>query len=148
MPVFADAEDVDLIVVKKSERTLSLIRNNVVLKTYPVKLGANPVGHKQVAGDSRTPEGRYFIDYKNRESRFFLSLKISYPNAFDRARARDRGQQPGGNIMIHGMPDRQLRNDNYYQHIDWTDGCIAVSNQAITQIWQLVDEQTPIVIYP
>lgn len=145
---WADSHNVDLIVVKKAERTLSLISNNSVLKTYRVKLGANPVGHKRVAGDSRTPEGRYFIDYKNPNSRFFLSLKISYPNALDRARAKARGLQPGGNIMIHGMPDAQIRSDEYYQHIDWTDGCIAVSNQAIAYIWRAVDEQTPIVIYP
>lgn len=144
----ADSHDVDLIVVRKAERTLSLVSNNTVLKTFRVKLGANPVGHKRVAGDSRTPEGRYFIDFKNPDSRFFLSLKISYPNAYDRARARARGLRPGGNIMIHGMPDEQIRSDEYYQHIDWTDGCIAVSNQAIAQIWQSVDEQTPIVIYP
>lgn len=144
----ASVPEADLIVVRKSERTLSLVRQNTVLRTFPIKLGANPVGHKRGAGDSRTPEGRYFIDFKNPDSRFFLSLKISYPNAHDRARARARGEQPGGNIMIHGLPERQILNDNYYDYVDWTDGCIAVSNQAIAQIWEAVREQTPVVIYP
>ncbi len=138
----------DLIVVRKAERTLSLVRETRVIRTFPIKLGDNPVGHKSRTGDSRTPEGRYFIEFKNPDSRFFLSLKISYPNAQDNIRARSINQAPGGNIMIHGMPNQQIFPADYYRQVDWTDGCIAVSNSAIKQIWMLVAEQTPVVIYP
>ncbi len=147
-PAFAGAPSADLIVVRKAERTLSLVRSNEVFMTFPIRLGANPLGHKQHAGDSRTPEGRYFIDYKNPNSRFFLSLKISYPNAKDRTLASRIGQSPGGNIMIHGLPDQKRQGMDYYDYVDWTDGCIAVSNRAIKIIWESVAEQTPIVIYP
>ncbi len=138
----------ELIVIHKSRRTLSLVRGANAVRTYPIKLGARPSGHKRQAGDARTPEGRYFVEYKNPESRFFLSLKISYPNQHDTVRARSAGVSPGDNIMIHGMPDRPRFNKDYYRNADWTDGCIAVSNAAMREIWQAVTELTPVVIYP
>lgn len=138
----------DLIVIRKSQRTLSLIRGTDTVRTFAIKLGANPSGHKQEEGDARTPEGRYFIEYKNPDSRFFLSLKISYPNRHDELRANQLGVSAGGNIMIHGMPDAPHFSRGYYHKVDWTDGCIAVSNTAMREIWRAVAELTPVVIYP
>lgn len=138
----------DHIVIRKTQRTLSLVRGTDSIRTYAIKLGANPSGHKREAGDARTPEGRYFIEYKNPESRFFLSLKISYPNQHDRAVASKSGVSPGANIMIHGMPDEPRYPQDYYRHVDWTDGCVAVSNTAMREIWDAVSELTPVVIYP
>ncbi len=140
--------EADLIVIRKSERTLSLISGTDIIRSFPIKLGANPGGHKREVGDAKTPEGRYFIEYKNPNSRFFLSLKISYPNQQDLMKARQAGVSPGDNIMIHGMPDNPRFASDYYQKVDWTDGCIAVSNAAMQEIWQAVNELTPVVIYP
>ena len=130
-------------VVGKEARKLTLFRDGEVLKSYQVALGGNPIGHKQHEGDQRTPEGTYSIDFKNPDSAYHLSLKISYPNAADVARAQSRGMDPGGMIMIHGVGEQAIWRRN-----DWTDGCIAVSNEEIEEIWQLVEEDTPVVIRP
>lgn len=130
-----------LIYVSKSERQLQLFRNDVLLKRYRVRFGRNPQGHKQAEGDERTPEGSYVIDYKNPRSRFHLSLHISYPNAEDRARAKASGLSPGGDIMVHG-------GNNIFRPFNWTDGCIAVTNKQIEEIWRLVEVGTPIEIVP
>ena len=133
------------LVVEKQARRLTLFRDGEVLKTYRVALGGNPIGHKQHEGDQRTPEGTYSIDFKNPDSAYHLSLKISYPNGKDLARARTQGMDPGGMIMIHGVGEPALwRNGGN----DWTDGCIAVSNEQIEEIWQLVEVETPIIIRP
>ncbi len=145
LPVDASGGKVQYLVVEKQARLLTLFRNGQALKTYPIALGGNPVGHKQHEGDQRTPEGTYSIDFKNPDSAFHLSLKISYPNAEDSERARRRGLDPGGMIMIHGVGDRSPR---WRRSKDWTDGCIAVSDAAIEEIWELVDENTPVVIRP
>ncbi len=130
------------ILVDKSERTLKLIHEGRTFRSYPVALGDNPRGHKLFEGDERTPEGLYLIDGRNPNSAYHLALSISYPNRRDVARATERGLDPGGQIMIHGTP-KSSRNRR-----DWTDGCIAVSNAAMEEIWRLVDVGTLIEIKP
>jgi len=132
----------DRIVVRKGRREMLLLRRESVLRQYRVALGRNPVGHKERDGDGRTPEGRYVIDRRNPKSRYHLSLRISYPKADDVARARAAGAEPGGDIMIHGLKDGEHREG------DWTQGCIAVTDQEMDEIWGLVAEGTPIVIEP
>ncbi|MEQ1513620.1 MAG: L,D-transpeptidase family protein [Lysobacteraceae bacterium] len=141
-PALAPApQRADEIRVDKSERRMELLRGGKVIKTYRILLGDAPVGHKHQQGDERTPEGRYSITFRNDKSRFHLSLRISYPNDADRAQARARGIDPGGDIMIHGStPPGYSR--------DWTDGCIALTNQQIEEVWRLVPVGTPIQIDP
>ena len=146
-PVTAEPEKVNRILVDKSERTMVLFSNGRPLRTYPVSLGFNPTGHKRYEGDKRTPEGIYLIDGKNPDRAYHLSLHISYPNERDVRLARERGWDPGGQIMIHGLPTGLIKTSAKYEY-DWTDGCIAVSNKAIEEIWQLVDEGTLIEITP
>ncbi|NOT86569.1 MAG: L,D-transpeptidase family protein [Lysobacter sp.] len=137
----AAPERADEIRVDKSERRMELLRLGKVIKTYRILLGDAPIGHKRQQGDERTPEGRYSITFRNDKSRFHLSLRISYPNEADRAQAQARGVDPGGDIMIHGKtPPGYSR--------DWTDGCIALTDQQIEEVWRLVPVGTPIVISP
>lgn len=140
------AERADLIRVDKSERRMDLLRDGAVIATYPIRLGDDgDGGHKMRQGDERTPEGRYVIDWRNPGSRFHLSLHISYPNADDRARARAAGESPGGDIMIHGFPNGMgLWAWLLHLGADWTDGCIAVSDFQMREIWSLVPNGTPI----
>ena len=107
-----------------------------------------PRGHKQQEGDFRTPEGSYFIEAKNPDSDYFLSLKVSYPNAADLAHARERGVDPGGQIMIHGLPNEPKFDEASYRGLDWTDGCIAVSNSDMVDLWRLTTVAMPIEIRP
>jgi murein L,D-transpeptidase YafK len=140
----------DKVVVKKSERRLYLIKDNKPVMSYPVSLGFSPEGHKERQGDGRTPEGRYFLDWRNPNSKFRRSLHISYPNDRDRLRARRKGVDPGGLIMIHGQP-RPNQHAELQQLIareDWTEGCIAVPNYAIDEIWEKTVDGTPIDILP
>jgi murein L,D-transpeptidase YafK len=137
-----------LIVVEKSARRLTLLRDGQVLKTFEVALGAAPSGHKQQEGDGRTPEGAYAIDFKNARSRFHLALRISYPNAADRASAQRRGVPPGGDIMIHGLPNGLGWLAGLHLWRDWTDGCVAVTDAQIDEIWPLVDVGTAVEIKP
>jgi murein L,D-transpeptidase YafK len=131
----------DTIYVYKARRQMELLRGDKVIARYRIALGDAPVGHKRRQGDERTPEGDYFISYRNDKSRFHLSLRISYPNEADRRRAKARGVDPGGDIMIHGAtPIGYTR--------DWTDGCIAVTNAEIEEIWRRVPIGTPIHIAP
>ena len=134
--------EVTRVQVFKEARTLQLLHNDQLLKSYQFELGFAPVGDKFVEGDGRTPEGAYLIDAKNPDSLYHLSLRISYPDANDIAEAAALGQSPGGNIYIHGTPARYLGDD------DWTWGCIAVTNEEIEEIYAMVDEGTPIFIYP
>lgn len=136
---------VDTVLVVKSERMLYLKSEGEILRRYPVSLGPVPWGHKQQEGDERTPEGRYILDYKNSESRFYKSIRVSYPNLRDRLRAQELGVSPGGNIMIHGQPEGAKEDAQLF---NWTNGCIAVSNQHMDEIWQLVTVGTPIEIMP
>ncbi len=134
------------IIVEKGRRRVTLYRADGEVRVFPCVLGASPRGHKQREGDNRTPEGRYVIDFKNINSRFFLSVRVSYPNAQDRARARAAGVRPGGNIMIHGMPNDARRPYRGLLSEDWTNGCVAVSNEAMMEIWLATRENTPVVI--
>lgn len=138
------ASQVNLVVLYKSTRQLVLFSDSTPLHTYTVKLGGEPVGDKQRFGDMRTPEGTYFIDRRNGNSAYHLSLGISYPNEEDRAEAAAMGVDPGGDIFIHGGPTRFW--DRFKR--DWTAGCIAVSDRDIEEIWALVQIGTPIVIVP
>jgi murein L,D-transpeptidase YafK len=136
----------DRILVDKSDRVMILYKANAEIARYAdIKLGDAPVGHKQFEGDEKTPEGNYMINGRNPASRYHLSLRISYPNAVDRAFARSKGKSPGGDIFIHGQPNGwsgpTLPND-------WTDGCIALSNAEIKLLWKQVADGTPITIRP
>ncbi len=130
------------IVVHKADRKMYLLHGKEVLKSYRIKLGGNPVGHKQFEGDGKTPEGAYFINYKNPRSEFHLSIKVSYPNAADRAFAASQGKPPGGDIFIHGGPNERVRRK------DWTAGCIAVTDRQMEEIYSMVKTGTPIFIRP
>ncbi len=138
----------DRIVVHKAERKLELYDGDELVKSYAVSLGRNPLGHKQQEGDARTPEGDYVIDWRNARSQFHRSLHISYPNRQDRAAARKRGVRPGGDIMLHGSPNSMAGSEELLAGMDWTDGCIAVTNREIEEIWQAVPDGTPITILP
>ena len=136
------------IVIEKRTRRLLLMNGGEVIAAYPVKLGLSPVGHKQYEGDYRTPEGSYFLSRRNPRSEYFLSLEVSYPNEQDRERARKAGLRPGGLIMIHGQPNVRTRPPEYYANTDWTNGCIAVSNSDMIDIWQRTRLGMPIEIRP
>lgn len=142
------AEKADHVLVVKSERRLYLMKGDKVLAAYPVTLGAEPKGHKQQQGDERTPEGHYLLDSKNANSKFYKSIHISYPNAQDRENATKRGVLPGGDIMIHGMPNRWGWTSPVLQLFPWTDGCIALRDKDMDEVWAAVDVGTPIEIRP
>ena len=137
-----------LVVVQKSARKLSLIRNGKAIKEYSISLGKNPVGHKIKEGDKRTPEGSYVLDWRKKSDRFFRSIHISYPNPQDLGQALERGVEPGGMIMIHGIPPVYDRVSGDLKERDWTDGCIAVTNEEMVEIWNSVPDGTPIYILP
>lgn len=138
----------DHVVVYKGERRMVLMRGDSILRTYKVALGLNPVGHKERAGDFRTPEGRYYLTRRNPRSDFFLSILVSYPNDVDMKKAKRNGWDSGGSIMIHGLPNQLKHTPKYYESRDWTDGCIAVSNSDMLEIWLLTGSNTPIEILP
>lgn len=142
----AEEPRADFLLVDKSDRTLALFGGGVLLKTYyGLQFGGAPVGHKHFQGDERTPEGRYTIDARNPNSAYYLSLRISYPNAQDRAFAAARGRSPGGDIFLHGQP-----NGLFSGRVpgDWTDGCIAFSNREMEELWDAVADGTVIEIRP
>lgn len=136
------------VLVRKSERRLYLLAGDEVVRSYRISLGDNPEGHKLHEGDERTPEGDYILDWRNPHSDFYKSIHISYPNPRDRELAEAWGLDPGSNIMIHGLPNDAGELAFAYEGLDWTDGCIAVSNEAMDEIWQLVPDGTPIRILP
>ena len=140
--------EVDRLVVRKARRRLYLMDGGRVVRTYKIALGLEPVGPKERDGDFRTPEGWYRLARRNPRSDYFLSIQISYPNAGDLERAHVHHWQPGGAIMIHGLPNRLKNSPWYYQHDDWTDGCIAVSDADMVEIWLLTRDGTPIDILP
>lgn len=138
----------DKVVVNKSKRELLLYWRGTVIRTYRIALGRNPVGAKERRGDAKTPEGDYRIVGRNPKSAFHRSLRISYPKASDRERARRAGVDPGGDIMIHGLPNGQSWIGAAHRAMDWTDGCIAVTDEEIEEIWRMVADGTPIQINP
>lgn len=138
----------DKVIIEKASRKLHLIKDGESFRTFDIALGIRPVGDKVVEGDFRTPEGRYLLDRRNPNSDYFLSIRISYPNAEDIRQARLRGKPPGGAIMIHGQPNTPTRSEEYYRTQDWTNGCIAVSNSDMIDIWLMTADNTPIEILP
>ncbi len=143
-----DPAGADMVVIYKQERMLHLLRAGERIRSYRIALGREPRGHKVREGDSRTPEGAYIIDWRNPDSRFHLSLHISYPGRRDLLRAAWLGVTPGGQIMIHGLPNGRDADAVGHPARDWTDGCIAVTNREIEEIWQLVADETPVYIFP
>ena len=143
-----DLGTADRVLVEKGARTLTLYRADRPLKTYSVALGPNAIGHKEQEGDGRTPEGQYLIDFHKRDSSFHRALHVSYPNAADRRSARRRGVSPGGDIMIHGLPNGMGSLGASHRLRDWTNGCIAVTNEEIEEIWAAVPDGTKIEIRP
>ena len=138
----------DSVLVVKSARTLTLMSHGKILRTYKVALGGQPVGAKRQQGDHKTPEGHYNLDRRNPKSRFYKSIHISYPNAKERQDATGRGVSAGGDIMIHGLPNGFGWLGESHRAQDWTDGCIAVTNSEMDEIWNLVEDGTPIEIRP
>ncbi|WP_404366501.1 murein L,D-transpeptidase family protein [Marinobacter sp.] len=139
---------VNQVLVRKEERRLYLMSDEEVIRSYRISLGGNPYGHKLFEGDQRTPEGSYTLDWRNPGSDFYKSIHISYPNKNDRSQAAAWGQDPGGSIMIHGLPNGAEDMAFAYTGLDWTEGCIAVANHEMDEIWQLVSDGTPIQIVP
>jgi murein L,D-transpeptidase YafK len=144
----APAARADKVLVEKSARRLTLLRDGTPLKSYEVALGSETIGHKQQEGDGRTPEGLYAVDFKHPRSRFHLALRISYPNSADRSSAAQHGVAPGGDIMIHGLPNGLGWLGGFHLKRDWTDGCIAVTDNQIDEIWAMVDVGTEVEIKP
>ena len=142
------ADTVDSVLVDKSDEKLYLLKNGAVVAEYSVAFGSNPVGHKQQEGDGRTPEGHYILDYKKSDSSFHKAIHISYPNTADKQAAAANGVDPGGLIMIHGQRNGFGWLSLITQRFNWTDGCVAVTNAEMDEIWNLVAEDTPIEIRP
>ncbi|NJO37096.1 MAG: L,D-transpeptidase family protein [Rhizobiales bacterium] len=141
-------DPVDLVIIYKSDRLLELKRKGQVVHSFKIALGAEPEGHKLAEGDSRTPEGVYTLDWRNPHSQFYRSIHISYPHAMDQASALRRGVSPGGLVMIHGLPNGRRADEMNHPANDWTNGCIAVTNDEMDQIWSLVEDGTTIIIFP
>jgi murein L,D-transpeptidase YafK len=139
---------IDTVLVKKSEKKMYLLAEGKSIKEYKVVFGANPKGHKQKEGDERTPEGKYVLDYKKENSSFYKAIHISYPNENDWAKAKYSGVNPGSSIMIHGQKNGLDWLSWLSQRFNWTDGCIAVTNIQMDEIWGLINEGTPIEIQP
>jgi len=138
----------DHIVVHKAERKLYLYSGDRLLGQYRVELGLSPVGQKEREHDFRTPEGHYHLARRNSRSDFFLAIQVSYPNKIDELRAHKNRWAPGGSIMIHGLPNTLKHSPDYYAHNDWTDGCIALSNSDMVEVWMRTQDNIPIDIYP
>ena len=138
----------DRIVVLKNDHKMLLYANGQVIRTYKVALGRGGLEKRERAGDHRVPEGTYVIDWRNPNSRYHLSLHISYPNPADRERAKPLGVDPGGDIMIHGLPNGRGWIGRLHRLVDWTQGCVAVTDSEIEEIWKLVPDGTPIEIRP
>ncbi|MBT8101365.1 MAG: L,D-transpeptidase family protein [Gammaproteobacteria bacterium] len=150
-PVAMQADEfpvAEKVVIEKAARKLHLIRDGEAFRTFKIALGIRPVGDKTKEGDFKTPEGTYYLDSRNQNSDYFLAIHVSYPNADDRRDAREKGVNPGGAIMIHGQPNVPTRSEAYYRTQDWTNGCIAVSNSDMIDIWLMTGENTPIEIRP
>ena len=141
-------QPVDRVIVQKANRRMELMRAGAVIASYKISLGLQPIGQKQREGDFRTPEGTYRLTRRNAQSDFFLAVQVSYPEASDIAIARRKGWQPGGAIMVHGLPNILKYSRDRYLSTDWTDGCIALSNEDMLDFWLLTGAGTPIEIRP
>ncbi|MDP9515393.1 L,D-transpeptidase family protein [Pseudomonas protegens] len=143
-----DGKVIEKVLVLKSAHQLQLINGGKPLKTYRISLGKKPKGPKLMEGDKRTPEGLYWLDWRKTSDRYNLAMHISYPNITDAARSRREGVNPGGMIMIHGTPDTEEFPEQYFHTLDWTDGCIAMRNVDMREVWSLVKDGTLIEIRP
>lgn len=141
-------EMADLIVVIKSKRVMFIMKEGKIIKAYRISLGKTPVGKKTSQGDGKTPEGRYYIEGRNPNSNFYRALKISYPSEEDILKATRAGINPGGAIMIHGLSKKVEYLGKYHIIDDWTEGCIAVTNEEMDEIWRIVPDGIPIEILP
>jgi L,D-peptidoglycan transpeptidase YkuD (ErfK/YbiS/YcfS/YnhG family) len=141
-------EPVERVVVYKSKRRMELIRQNQVIRRYSVRLGIKPVGAKEFEGDYKTPEGEYRLDWRTASSRFFLAVHVTYPNSQDVSHAQKYHRSAGSAIMVHGLPNPLKNPLDYYRQTDWTDGCIALSNEDMVEFWMLTQNNTPIDIKP
>ena len=147
----AAADDIpkaDKVLVDKSEKRLYLIKDGERFMSLPVTFGGEPKGHKVQQGDQRTPEGNYTLEWKNPNSKFYKSIRVSYPNAEDRAKAQRLGVDPGGDIMVHGQANGWQWASPLLQFFSWTDGCVALSNKNMDKVWEAVEPGTPIEIRP
>ena len=138
----------DAVIIEKADRVLHLVNEGKIFRTFKIALGIQPQGDKKKEGDFKTPEGTYLLDVRNPNSDYFLSIHVSYPSAVDRREANQNGLDPGGSIMIHGQPNAPSRSETYYRTQDWTNGCIAVSNSDMIDIWLMTSENTAIEIRP
>jgi murein L,D-transpeptidase YafK len=145
---FNEKDRIDMIVVYKSKRIMHLYRNGKIVDTMPVSLGKNPIGHKVAQGDHRTPEGQYWIRRKLCSQKYYRSLCISYPRDIDMQRAQARGVNPGGDVTVHAQPAWNAKGsgDNYTLAHNWTEGCVAVTNESMERLWYAVREGVPIII--
>ncbi len=139
---------VDRIVIEKSKRKMTLLKGEREVAVYRVALGRDPIGPKAMRGDNKTPEGLYFVDYKVGNSVYHKALHLTYPNLDDLTRADSLGVAPGNNIMIHGLSKKQLWMGDVQYLFDWTNGCVALTNGEIEEIWDLVLPWTPVEIRP
>lgn len=146
--ISASVSKADKVLVIKSKRLLMLLKEGEIFRTYKVSLGKQPNGHKTRAGDQRTPEGSYILDSRNQKSKYYLAIHVSYPNESDIRNAQIHGVSPGGGIMIHGIPPNLDRAGKLITSTDWTNGCIAVTNSEMEEIWRFVPVGTPIEIKP
>lgn len=144
----SNSAKIDSILIKKADRQMFLLKDGNIIHQYKIALGNNPVGPKRCEGDGKTPEGNYIINSVNPYSSYHLSLRLNYPNQEDKLQAMELGCPPGGDIMIHGQPNRVPFFGKFQSLIDWTQGCIAVDNSEIREIWQLVGLRTPVTIEP
>ena len=147
-PFERSTSGIDLVRVLKSERQLQLISNGQVVRSYRVSLGKSPKGHKEYEGDRRTPEGTYTLDWRQHSKNYQLSIHIDYPNAQDRLNAAKIGRDPGSMIMLHGTPIDEEFPEWYFNTLDWTDGCIALNNRDMREVWERVLDGTKIEILP
>ncbi|MCX8031270.1 MAG: L,D-transpeptidase family protein [Thermodesulfovibrionales bacterium] len=138
----------DKVLVLKEKRLLLLFKDGDIIKAYKIALGKSPVGHKVMLGDNKTPEGSYFISSRKNSDKYYKTIFISYPNEKDLLNAKKLGVAPGNSIAIHGLPKDLAFLDKLHRQIDWTSGCIAVTNSEIDEIWELVEDGTPIEIRP
>ncbi|MGO3029676.1 L,D-transpeptidase family protein [Pseudomonas helleri] len=142
------SKSVDKILVIKSARRLELISDGKVIRSYRISLGKQPKGPKLQEGDKRTPEGLYWVDWRKRSDKFNLAMHINYPNISDAAKARREGVNPGSMIMIHGTPDSEENPEELFHTLDWTDGCIAMKNYEMREVWSMVKDGTMVEIRP
>jgi len=145
---YSEDGGIDRILIVKKDRKMYLYKEGKVQSVIPVSLGKNPVGHKQQQGDNRTPEGEFFIHRKLCSPKYYRSLCISYPRPADKAKAKARGVNPGGDITIHAQPtwNADGKGDGYTLSRNWTQGCVAVTNSEMKKLWYAVREGVPITI--